>query len=79
MRLCCHLFAPSKRSKVSCNAGKATVDALWMPTVPGVGVTPEMRLCAQGGPAVALNLMVVILPHFIPGDEAQWFSLESHA
>lgn len=67
MRLCCDLVAPSKRSKVSCSAAKATVDVLWVPTVPGVGVTPEMTLLCR--PAVALNLMIFILPHFILGDE----------
>lgn len=69
MRLCCHLSAPSERSKASCSAGKATVAALWMPTVPGVGATPDMGICAQGGPAATLNLRIVTLLHFIPGDE----------
>lgn len=62
-------------SKASCSAGKGTVDALWMPTVPGVGVTPEMRICAQDGPAVALNLMIVAI--LSQEMRAQGFSLGS--
>lgn len=62
-------FAPNERSKRSCSAD--TVDKLKMPCKNSAWHkchTRDETLC-QGRPTVAPNLIILILPHLILGDE----------